>query len=144
VCKCVLYFCHRVTTQLQLTKIYVYISYKMCICLFILYNYKEKCSDWLLLSSCIGCRLLMMKRVGILDRIYRRFAFKIPPKTDNMTVSVHLHDTVPLFIILATGIAISLCVFVACECAVRCAHVQSHVSAAHNSSIYIKRCKITC
>jgi len=59
-----------------------------------------------------------MKRVGILDRLYRRFDFQLPPNTDNTKLSVDLHDTAPQFIILATGIAISLCVFVAYECTV--------------------------
>jgi len=103
----------------------VLILLEMCIFCFMLCNYKEKCSDCLLLSSSIGCRLQTMKSVGILDRIYRRFAFKLPPTTDNTKLAVDLRDTAPHFIILTTGIAISLCVFVVCECAVRCAHAQS-------------------
>ena len=33
VCKCVLYYCHRLSTQLQLTDMYIYLypSYKICI-----------------------------------------------------------------------------------------------------------------
>jgi len=103
---------------------FTYTFRKFAFCCFMLCNYKENCSDWLLLSSCIGCRLHMMRRVGILDRIYRKFAFKLPPTTDN-TTAVDLRDTAPHFIILASGIAISLHVFVAYECAVRCAHAQS-------------------
>jgi len=66
-----------------------------------------------------------MKRVGILNRIYRRFFLKLLPTTDNTKLFVDLHDTAPHFIILTTGIAISLSIFVACECAVGCAHAQS-------------------
>jgi len=33
VCKCVLYYCHRVSTQLQLTKIYVCVC--VCVCIYI-------------------------------------------------------------------------------------------------------------
>jgi hypothetical protein len=72
-----------------------------------------------------GCRLQTMKRVGIMDRIYRRFFLKLLPTTDNTKLSVDLHDTAPHFIILTTGIVISLCVFIVCECAVGCAHAQS-------------------
>ena len=33
-CKCVLYYCHRVTTQLQLTNISYHIKHKMCVSIF--------------------------------------------------------------------------------------------------------------
>ena len=65
-----------------------------------------------------------MRRVGILNRIHRTFTFKLPP-TENTKLSVDLHDIVPHFVILTTGVVISLCIFVACECAVGCAHAKN-------------------
>ena len=84
-----------------------------------------------------------MRRDGILNRIHRTFAFKLPPTTDNTKLSVDLHDTVPHFVILTTGIAISLCVFVACECALGCAHAKSNFLVPHKSSVDKQGCKIT-
>jgi hypothetical protein len=56
-----------------------------------------------------------MRRVGILKRMYNSFSRKLQYAKDDTKLFVDLHDTTPLFIILASGILLSLSIFIACK-----------------------------
>jgi hypothetical protein len=61
-------------------------------------------------------RLQTMRRAGILKGIYKHFAFRLRSTGEEAKLFVDLHDTAPLFMILMTGIMLSLSIFIACKC----------------------------
>lgn len=84
--------------------------------------------------SCYCYRLQTMRRVGILKGIYNHFSRKLRYAEDDTKLFVDLHDTAPLFIILATGILFSLTIFIVFKYGSRC----------HILSYYINRHQIAC
>jgi predicted nucleic acid-binding protein len=65
-----------------------------------------------------------MRRVGILDRIHRSFPLKLRQDTDKTKLYVDLQDTAPHFIIFATGVITSLCVFIVRKYTAYFAHLK--------------------
>ena len=55
-----------------------------------------------------------MRNVGVIRREYQKFTFALWLAThtdDNQKLSVELYDVVPVFVVLAVGIASSLALF---------------------------------
>jgi hypothetical protein len=59
--------------------------------------------------------LQTMRRVGILKAIYEHFALKLRHRGEKAKMFVDLHDTAQLFMILMTGIILSLSIFIVCK-----------------------------
>jgi hypothetical protein len=60
-----------------------------------------------------------MRDVGVIKREYQKFAFELWLAThsdDSQKLSVELYDVVPIFVILAIGIASSLGLFLLENC----------------------------
>ena len=60
-----------------------------------------------------------MRNVGIIKREYQKFTFGVwlaTHKDDSQKLSVELYDVVPIFVILAVGIASSLALFLLEKC----------------------------
>jgi hypothetical protein len=70
-----------------------------------------------------------MRRVGILKGIYKHFALKLRYTEDETKLFVDLHDTAPLFMILMTGIMLSLSILIACKCGAHIAALRHLYSA---------------
>ena len=60
-----------------------------------------------------------MRGAGVISREYQKFTFDLWLAThsdDRQKLSVDLHDVVPIFVILAVGIASSLALFLVENC----------------------------
>jgi hypothetical protein len=60
-----------------------------------------------------------MRSAGVISREYKQFTFRLWLAThsdDRQKLSVELYDVVPIFVILAVGIASSLALFLVEKC----------------------------